>query len=614
MQQINSIKTSFEKWLEKHVGAQSGTFKPGEDLSIFAYANEFMEYVSESLNGQNISMTLSELLELDIEDGKFVLPDETTTGEETPLSATEEAPEQTHDIASLLNNLFADENFKKAVDTNQDGALSEEEIKNFINTLGKVDGNIDDVSIQDIVTAMQGVAEGKKIEEIAATATPETTETPETPQVESPSPSSGGDYNPGSYDSSDDQKPKEKTLDTMSEAELNTELTTAKSTLSDKQSELSSAIDGSTPELKELKDNIETTYKAYHDELEKVDKEKADEVNTLKEAIDAKQSEINENDNQIAQQESTVSSCESAYNNAVSTRETLEASLNELKSADTSNMNAEQISDLNEKISALESTQIPNAKKAEQDAKDAWDKAKEDLEALKTKKDELENGEGGLKALQEEMNKLETEIIEQHPEIKSLIENYHKAQTTYENAKTSAISKAQTGVNEAQAYVGKVENAITSLKNKELQKEYSARAYDAAEGQRLVDTARQMLMQYGSTRGLCASGVSRTIKMAYGISMHGNGCDWDTNMEQLAARGMFMEVTNDYPSSNDLKNLPAGAVVCWEATSGSGGGGAQYGHVTIADGHGGEISDHYEQYIFRSVGGRSDTYRIFIPI
>ena len=102
--------------------------------------------------------------------------------------------------------------------------------------------------------------------------------------------------------------------------------------------------------------------------------------------------------------------------------------------------------------------------------------------------------------------------------------------------------------------------------------------------------------------------------MAYGISMNGNGCDWDTNMEKLVAKGMFMEVTSDYPSASNLKDLPAGAIVCWENTANSGGGGRQYGHVTVADGHGGEISDHYQQNIYTSVGGRSDQYRIFIPV
>ena len=101
--------------------------------------------------------------------------------------------------------------------------------------------------------------------------------------------------------------------------------------------------------------------------------------------------------------------------------------------------------------------------------------------------------------------------------------------------------------------------------------------------------------------------------MAYGISLGGNGCDWDTNMDKLVEQGAFVEVTGDYASSADLANLPAGAVVCWEATGANTAAG-KYGHVTIADGHGGEISDHYQEKIYKSVGGRSDTYRVYIPV
>ena len=81
----------------------------------------------------------------------------------------------------------------------------------------------------------------------------------------------------------------------------------------------------------------------------------------------------------------------------------------------------------------------------------------------------------------------------------------------------------------------------------------------------------------------------------------------------IVEKGLFVEVTADYPTSGDLPSLPAGAVVCWEATGGSSGG-AKYGHVTVADGKGGEISDHYQANIYQTIGGRSDQYRIFIPI
>ena len=133
-------------------------------------------------------------------------------------------------------------------------------------------------------------------------------------------------------------------------------------------------------------------------------------------------------------------------------------------------------------------------------------------------------------------------------------------------------------------------------------------------GEELVDVARQMLDKYGSSKGYCATGVSRTFQMAYGLSLSGNGCDWDTNMDKLVEQGAFVEVTSDYKTSDELSNLPAGAVVCWEASGNGSTGGAKYGHVTIADGKGGEISDHYAANIYKSIGGRNDLYRVYLPV
>ena len=89
---------------------------------------------------------------------------------------------------------------------------------------------------------------------------------------------------------------------------------------------------------------------------------------------------------------------------------------------------------------------------------------------------------------------------------------------------------------------------------------------------------------------------------------------WQCTTEyKLVEQGMFQEVTSDYATSNDLSSLPAGAVVCWEGTGGTEGG-AKYGHVTIADGNGGEISDHYQKNIYKSVGGGTTQYRVYIPV
>ena len=85
-------------------------------------------------------------------------------------------------------------------------------------------------------------------------------------------------------------------------------------------------------------------------------------------------------------------------------------------------------------------------------------------------------------------------------------------------------------------------------------------------------------------------------------------------MNGLVDQGYFIDVTADYATSADLANLPAGAVVSWNNTGGTNGGGAQYGHVCIADGNGGEISDHHAEKIYKSCGGRKDTYHVYIPV
>lgn len=132
-------------------------------------------------------------------------------------------------------------------------------------------------------------------------------------------------------------------------------------------------------------------------------------------------------------------------------------------------------------------------------------------------------------------------------------------------------------------------------------------------GEELVDVAKSMLNKYGSSHNYCATGVSRTFQMAYGLELHGNGCDWTANMDNLVSQGAFQEVTVNYPSSADLAKLPAGAVVTWDST-GIDTPAGKYGHVAIADGKGGEISDHYQAQIYKSVGGRNNTYHIYIPV
>lgn len=73
--------------------------------------------------------------------------------------------------------------------------------------------------------------------------------------------------------------------------------------------------------------------------------------------------------------------------------------------------------------------------------------------------------------------------------------------------------------------------------------------------------------------------------------------------DHLAKSKFFREVE---VSAADLPNLPPGAVVVW------GKGRSRSGHISIADGHGNEVSDHIGRQMVRHYGGAG--HRTFLPI
>lgn len=654
---ISSLIQGFSSYLENlNETSEKNYNTSSSNVSIFMYSSEFKSYIADELDiadSSIFSKSINDILSMDVVNGKLVenkdentdsfetsednetdetnsiQPEENIPNQnETPAAentnsgeiAQEGGEEGTEVLTDLLNNLFQDESVISALDTDNSGELDKEEISSFIETINGADGDANNLTLEDILAGIEQIKEKTNETETAEEETePETEEINQAQNVAASTgtpASSSGSFSGGSTggssipSSSSNNSVQEKTLDNMTREELNSELSTAESDLTEKQGALSALYDGSDSNLQALNENMENLYDTYLEELETVDEEMAEQVDTLKQDIDSKQDEIDAKDQEIADQEGVVSNAEAAYNNAVSNTQQLKSSLSSLQSTDTSNMDDSQIAELNSKIAELQS-KVTEAEQAEDDAKQAWDDAEDALDTLNEQRDNLQTE---LDNLNNDMTELEAEIVEKYPQIQESLNAYNEAKQEHDNYKSEAITSAKSEIESAQNYVNEINTAINNLDNKEIEKEYSMNQYDAEEGERLVDVAKQMLGRYGSSTGYCATGVSRTMSMAYGISMGGNGCDWDTNMDKLVAEGMFTEVTSDYPTSGDLSSLPAGAVVCWEATGGTNGGGAQYGHVTIADGNGGEISDHYASNIYTSVGGRSDTYRIFIPV
>ena len=678
---INTLKLGFANYLENISEISNKTYENlDSDISIFMYSTEFKNYISDELDvdPKILSMSINDILKMDIVNGKLVDPDEEaalqdessiedaeeTQEKETTEEITEEEPANPEEpegitdpeasitdteminpdipltengetqvlnaeefsITDMLNEFFEADAFKSVIDTDESGDLNEEEITTFLSAISGLDGDEENISLEDILNAAEAINEG----EFSLAAEEEIPEEPETMEEESISAEpvssvsgSSGTNTAGNTGSAgtvgtggtsfSSQGVEEKTLDNMTKEELNSELSSAQSDLSDKQSALSAILDGSDPQIQQLQQNIDDAYDIYQKELEKVDEDMAAEVDELKQSIDAKEAEIDAKEQEISDQEGVVADSETAYNNAVSTRESLEASLSTLKSINTSDMEESEKASLASRISALE-TQIAEAKQAEEEAEQTRDEAQEKLDTLEEEKEELISGEGGLNELNEQMTELEAQIADKYPAIQEYMDAYNNAKDEYNTAKETAITSAKADVTEAQNYVNDIQTEINKKDNEEQSYEilkeatgsgiYKGFAYDEEAGNAIAAAAEALHGNNGTPGGKCGAGVSDALEDALGYDINGNGCDWGN---LLAQRDDWTEVT-DYVTAEDLKNLPAGAIVSWSQYDG-----CQYGHVFISDGQGNEISDFKSSVTTDYYIDRGATYRVFIP-
>ncbi len=715
---INTILQGFAKYLEKENSEKYGKYyidASNSTISIFAHLTEFKKYISQELNifSQIQSMSINEILSMEVEDGKLVVDDKENKNDENDVDGNEnnsnsaqslldiledernlnnenksdeQASEQIEEIKDeklinlneeetrqtseaeqeavlldseiindktddeqdnllidILNNILQDKNIINGFDDDKDGSLNKDEVAAFLNLINEADEDLEEFSLDDIFFGVDefktenkinedndsDLEEGKTIlskddikdeDEVEIKDNKDDISSPSISSSHASSNasygSSGGNSSAGSYNTSTSNTStntaNEKSLENMTKEQLDQELSLAQSQAKKEQDILISIFDGTNEQLKQKNENTQNLYSKYLEELEKVDVDMAKKVDTVKQDIDLKQAEIDAKDLEIVNQENEVHNCEMAYTTAQANKAQLQASLDSLNSADVSNLSDSESNDLQDKKAELQ-IKLNQAIEAEKNAKIKLEESKKTLEELNSQKQTFQDE---LETLNEQKTELETEISERYPQVQELLDEYNMAQKEQNEYKASLVNSTKGNITQAQNREKEVNVAIDKLNNKEVQKEYSLspiNMYNEQEGKRLVEVANQMLQRYGSTTGLCATGVSNTINMAYGIRMGGNGCDWDTNMEKLVEKGLFVEVTQEYPNADSLLELKAGSVVCWEATGVQDGSGGQYGHVTIADGNQNEISDH-RQKIIRSVGGRSDTYRVFIPV
>ena len=123
----------------------------------------------------------------------------------------------------------------------------------------------------------------------------------------------------------------------------------------------------------------------------------------------------------------------------------------------------------------------------------------------------------------------------------------------------------------------------------------------------LVDMMQKQIDVNGKTFGKCAKAFNDASISLGMASERGHAYE---KIAQLQHNKNFEEITSQYRSAEDLKNLPRGAVVVWDKSAEK-----EYGHVSVALGDGREISDHVQSQITGtdSKGRRYGAYHVFMP-
>lgn len=135
---INSIKNGFETYLRN----SNKTDEKQIDVSIFSNAQEFQNYLEDELNLNLLDISertsWDKLKDYKLVDGQLV------------QKKNDEAPQEDALVANVMNILLQDSNFIYAIDKNGNGEITLSDLKNFIKTAEKQDGQKSNLSLQDI--------------------------------------------------------------------------------------------------------------------------------------------------------------------------------------------------------------------------------------------------------------------------------------------------------------------------------------------------------------------------------------------------------------------------------------------------------------------------------
>lgn len=482
---FESFKTDFLSFIQEKLTKSSNNSKIGErsssNISIFSQGDMLKEYLNSEGNIDSSIFT---------EDISNI---ENTGIKNEFLNGA---------ISELLNN----ESIFNAADTNGDGILSEEENLALLQHLGGLDANLNNLSLEELLTAFQDAENGKfKIPENENTENAENSEksggAKETESSSGSNSSSSGTHSPSSNstrkssstdNSSDDKENSSKNIENMSLDELEKEKNTRESNVEKAQQKIEDIHNGTNSKVKAATtdaENAKTEYENMVDSLAEQEVISEDLKNQQKQNlsdIGAKETEINGINSNIRDTEGNISSKKSDISSTESNISALESALASYDNA--SGKDSKEKSDIESKKESLRK-QI----EAEKEKLEGLKADLENLEATKTTLEgNLQTAETELNGLNTEKSNIETQLLQEcemkMPALKQALSdsmlNYNQAKLNVDTVKQTELQSANSSLKTAQTELSEVN---TMYDKKSASKIYGSSKYKNTEMESVVN-------------------------------------------------------------------------------------------------------------------------------
>ncbi len=431
-------------------------------IDIFASGQNFKNYLTSStgVDESIFTKSIKELESLDL----------------SGLTVEKQASQDNDDSAfyTMLDKIYDNEVFSRAIDANGDGKISDEEAKDFINAFKGMDSDSNNFSLDDIAVAIDKIAQQNKqddplskmfdnfknsFDNFADKMIEQIDNAKNQGPINLPT---GGGIASNPYSSSQGTNANsntQSTAETKTPEQTKEELETKIEELNE---EMAGINNGTDSEVKAALEEQEAAKEQMEEQLkndEKVDKKTKEDFMQLTGDIEVKEAEISEVESQISQTESDLTKGEN-------TLSSLKQALDSLGEPEEDNEDAkakfeERKSELNSQIEEQEKKN----KKLEEKLNDPENGLLAKKETLEKEKSELETKKAQL---QEKINKNCSD------ETKQAIENYENKKAAVEEVKTKRLNEVQTELKTTQEELKKVEDEIQTSENKKAQNTFDA--------------------------------------------------------------------------------------------------------------------------------------------